>query len=228
MHGWGGSSDSWCAVQKILANNGYKVIVLDLPGFGKSVTPKIPWGITEYSNFVLDFIREIKLENFCLLGHSFGGRVAIRFSKDHPELVNKLVLCDAAGIKMKPDFKTMMILLVAKIGNGILSPKPLARFRDSARSFFYSFIRHRDYVKADDTMKETLKKVLNEDLLLDIPKIQEETLIVWGAEDKMLPVKYARVFKKEIKNSRLEILPGIGHGPHLEVPENYQKLSSIF
>jgi len=73
-------------------------------------------------------------------------------------------------------------------------------------------------------MKETIKKVLDEDLLDDLPKIKTKTLIVWGSADRLVPVKYAHIFQEKIANSQLEILPYIGHSPHLEVPE---KLSEI-
>ena len=73
-------------------------------------------------------------------------------------------------------------------------------------------------------MKETIKKVLDEDLLSDLSKIKTKTLIVWGSVDKMVPLKYAHIFKEKIENSRLEIMPKVGHSPHLEDPK---KLSEI-
>ena len=73
-------------------------------------------------------------------------------------------------------------------------------------------------------MKETIKNVLEEDLLPDLSKIKIKTLIIWGDKDRMVPVKYAHIFNENIKDSKLEILPKIGHSPHLEVPE---KLSSL-
>ncbi|MDD5145290.1 MAG: alpha/beta hydrolase [Candidatus Pacebacteria bacterium] len=225
LHGWGGSSDSWIEVQKNLIKNGYKTIVPDLPGFGKSVTPLKAWGIDDYTDFVSKFAEKINLTGpFFLLGHSFGGRIAIRFVLKHPEKIKGLILCDSAGIKPKMGIKTMLIYWTAKLGNALLTPKHFSRFRDSARNFFYAVIRHRDYEKADGVMKETIIKVLNEDLFADLSKIKTKTLLVWGKNDKMVPVKYANVFKINIENSELEILPKIGHSPHLEVPD---KLSEI-
>ena len=219
LHGWGGSSDSWLEVQRILADKGYKVICPDLPGFGQSITPPRPWNVKDYSNFVLNFTKQLGIEDFFLLGHSFGGRISIRFSIDHSEKIKKLIFCDSTGIKPKPGFKTRVIFGLAKIGNALFTPKILRRFKDAARNIFYLFLRHKDYVKANGTMKETIKRVLEEDLLTDLPKIKTKTLIVWGGADRMVPVKYAHIFNQEIKDSQLEILPKIGHSPHLEVPE---------
>lgn len=226
LHGWGGSSDSWVQVQKILAKNGYKTITPDLPGFGKSVPPAAVWGIQEYTDFVYKLIEKIKKDNpnefiepFFLLGHSFGGRVSIRFMKDHPQKIKGLILCDAAGIKPAKTLKTLIIFGLAMVGNAIFTPKHLQRFKDAARSFFYRITRNKDYSEAKGIMKEIIKKILAEDLAFELSEIKTKTLIVWGSKDKLVPVKYAHVFNKKIKNSEIEIMPGIGHSPHLETPE---------
>ena len=224
LHGWGGSSDSWIRVQEILAREGFKVICPDFPGFGKSKTPFEPWGVKEYGNFVLNLTKILELQNFFLLGHSFGGRVAIKFSVLYPEKIKSLILCDSAGIKQKWGIGEKLIFQISKIGNAIFTPTPLRRFKDKAKNLFYIFLRHRDYAKADGTMRETIKKVLTEDLLKDLPQIKIRTLIIWGESDKLVPVKYAHIFKEKIENSELKILPKIGHSPHLEVPE---KLAEI-
>ena len=224
LHGWGGSSDSWLVFQKILAEKGHQVIVPDFPGFGKSITPSNPWDLDDYTDFVLDFSKKLGLEQFFLIGHSFGGRISIKFVTKHPEKVKKLILCDSAGIKPKPGLKTMIIFWMAWLGNAIFTPKHFIRFKDAARNFFYAFLRNKDYVKANGTMKETIKRVLNEDLLPELSQIKTKTLIVWGAADRMVPLKYAYIFKEKIADSELEIIPKIGHSPHLEVPK---KLSEI-
>lgn len=229
LHGWGGSSDSWLDVQKTLAEQKYRVIVPDFPGFGKSITPGQSWSIKEYIVWLNDFIKDIKdsqgfEEPFFLLGHSFGGRVAIKFAGLYPERLKKLILCDSAGIKAKPDFKTRIIFAISKVGNAVFSPQILVRFKDAVRNVFYFFIRNRDYVKAKGTMRETMKKVIGEDLVSDLSNIKTPTLVVWGEKDKIVPVKYAHIFKEKIKDCRLELLPEIGHSPHLEVPK---KLSQI-
>ena len=228
LHGWGGSSNSWIKVQEFLAENGFKVIIPDLPGFGKTPSSKDPWGIKAYVDFILSFIKKIELENFILLGHSFGGRTSIRFAAHYPDMIKKLILCDAAGIKLELDFKAKVIYFLSKIGNMIFSPKFLVRFKDSARNFFYIFLRHKDYAKADGIMKETMKKVISEDLTPDIEKIKAKTLIVWGKKDKLVPLKCAYIFKEKIKESKLEIMPEIGHSPHLEDPKNLSRIITKF
>jgi len=224
LHGWGGSSDSWISVQEILAKEGFKVICPDFPGFGKSETPFEPWGVKEYSKFVLNLTKILELQKFFLLGHSFGGRVAIKFSVLYPEKIKSLILCNSAGIKQKWGFREKFIFRLSKLGNAIFTFPPLKRFKNKFRNLFYIFLRHKDYAKVEGTMRKIFKKVLTEDLLKDLPRIKTRTLIIWGEFDKLAPVKYAHTFKEKIENSKLEILLKIGHSPHLEVPEKLAKI----
>ncbi|MFQ6049683.1 MAG: alpha/beta fold hydrolase [Candidatus Paceibacterales bacterium] len=224
LHGWGGSSDSWLKVQKVLAEKGYKVICPDFPGFGKSKTPREPWSVTDYVRWTFDFAKSQDLERFFILGHSFGGRVAIKFALSYPEKIKALILCSSGGIKHKPSFKNRVIIWLAYLGNVIFSPKPLARMKDGARNIFYTFLRNRDYVKANGVMRETIREVIDEDLLPSLTEIKTKTLIVWGKKDKMLPVKDAYIFKENISNSRLEVLPQNGHSPNLEAPEKLARI----
>jgi len=225
LHGWGGSSDSWIKVQALLAKKGYQIIVPDFPGFGLSVTPANPFSVQDYVDWLNAFIKEIEItygesiRPFYLIGHSFGGRVAIKFANQNPDKIKKLVFCNSAGIKSDPDLSTKIVFTLARIGNAIFSPKILSRFKDSVRSFFYLFLRNKDYVKAKGTMQETMKKVISEDLISDLVNIQNPTLIVWGEEDKIVPVRYAYIFQAKLKNSELKVLSEIGHSPHLEDPE---------
>lgn len=219
LHGWGGSSDSWLKVQEKLSKQGFKVVVPDLPGFGKSITPKEPWHVSDYVDWVKFFVNYLDLKDFYLIAHSFGGQVAVKFTILYPERVKKIIFCASAAIRPKPGLKTRIIFFVAKIGNAVFSPRYLTRFKDAARNFLYVFLRHRDYAKAQGTMKETIKKVLEEDLLLELPKIKKETLILWGDNDKLVPIKHAYIYKENIKSSKMEIFPRVGHSPHLEIPE---------
>jgi pimeloyl-ACP methyl ester carboxylesterase len=221
LHGWGGSSDSWMKVQEILASQGYQVIVPDFPGFGKSKTPPIPWGIKDYTDFVLDLVNYFELENFFLLGHSFGGRIAIKFAIKHPEKLAGLILVSAAGIKPKKSFYQNFISFFAKIGN-LFSFLPFYSF---FRKIFYKFlVRKSDYLMTEGVLKETFLKIIKEDLTPYLSKISLPTLIIWGKKDKVTPLSNAYLMEKEIRNSRLEVLPGIGHKVNLEAPE---KLSEI-
>jgi len=218
LHGWGASSDSWMEVQEKLAKEGYRVICPDFPGFGKSQNPPSPWSVGDYANWTLGFVDSLGLDNFILLSHSFGGRVAIKFSVFHPDKIIKLILCGSAGLKLKPGVKAGMTRMLAESGNVVFNFWFLRIFKNLFRNIFYLFIRRNDYVKAEGVMRETMIKVIEEDLLSFLSQIKSKTLLVWGEDDKMVPLKCAKIFNKNIKDSRLAVFSGVGHGPHFEVP----------
>ncbi len=219
LHGWGGSSDSWLRVAEIVSGEGFQVIVPDLPGFGKSKTPSKTWGVSDYTKWAKDFTDFLNLERFFLIAHSFGGRVSIKFAINCPEKIKALILCASAGIKPKPDLKTKIIYWLSRIGNAVLTPQIFVRLKEGLRNIFYIFLRHKDYIKAKGNMKEIIKRVLDEDLADDLSKIKIKTLLVWGERDRLVPIKYAHIFKEKIENSELVLLPKVGHSPHLEIPQ---------
>ena len=228
LHGWGGSSDSWSQIQKILAGQGYKVICPDFPGFGKSQTPFKPWNLTDYVNWLIDFVDFLNLDKFFIISHSFGGRVAVKLAAKHPDKIEKLILCSPAGIKMNPNLTARITLYLSAAGDVVFSKKPLSILKGSMRGWLYFLLRRTDYVKANSVMRETMKKILEEDLLLHLSKIKIKTLIIWGKKDKIVPLKYGYIFKENIKNSQLEILPGMSHGLHLENPEKLLEIITKF
>ena len=218
LHGWGGTSDSWLKVMRVLGSQGYKIICPDFPGFGKSKAPIATWDVSEYTNWLLNFVNNLDIRKFSLFGHSFGGRVAIKFAVNYPEKLDKLILCDSAGLKTKPDPKTAILLFLTELGNTVFSFMFLKWFKDGVRNLYYLFLRNKDYVKEKGVMKEIFKKVIEEDLLPYLSKIKTKTLIIWGSRDRIVPLKHAFIFRDNIQNSQLEILQKIGHSPHLEVP----------
>ncbi|TFG35645.1 MAG: alpha/beta hydrolase [Parcubacteria group bacterium] len=228
LHGWGGSSDSWIEVEEFLVKKNYLVVAPDLPGFGKSSPPPEPWGIQDYSDFVFSFTEKLKMDSFFLLGHSFGGRISIKFSSQHADKLISLILCDAAGIRIEPDIKTKTILAAARVGNVLFSHHLFAVIKERFRNIFYFLLRNRDYVKSNGVMRETIKKALAENLFSELPKIKVKTLIIWGEADQLVPLKCAYVFNKKITGSQLNVMPKIGHSPHLEAPEELSQIIISF
>jgi len=219
LHGWGASIESWDKVQKKLSEN-FQVFVLDFPGFGKSDLPLDAWEVQDYVKFILDFSQRLGLEKFYLLGHSFGGRVAIKFAAQFPQRIQKLILVDSAGIKLK---KGYIKKIVAGIASVLSIFKIIPGFQ-IGRKFFYRFIlRKTDYLKAIGIMKEVFKKVVAEDLTHYLEKIITPTLIVWGNRDKITPIKGAYLMREKIKISELEVL-NCAHCPHLDAPTDLVKL----
>ncbi len=206
LHGWGSSSEKWQKIGELLVQKGVKVIIPDLPGFGKSEEPQKAWNLDQYCDFVEEFIKILNLDKFYLLGHSFGGSLAVKFSLQHPEKVAKLFLVSAACIRKK-SLKNKLFKFISRF----FKIKPLF-----LRKFFY---RKSDYLSVKGVMKEIYLKVIEEDLSDVLEKVKVPAIIIWGAKDKITPIKQAKLIKTKIRNSELKIIPNIGHSPHLEAPE---------
>ncbi len=228
LHGWGSNSERWQRVKDLLGEKGIEVLVLDLPGFGITFSPPKPWGRDDYLNWILQKVKEKKWQKFNLLGHSFGGGLAVKITTKFPEKVERLILCAPAIIKRK-SIKTYLFYWLAYFGKKILSLPKLTFLQPYAQKLIYKLAGVKDYYVADGTMKETMKKIgKEEDLEMILEKIKVPTLILWGKKDDVLPLKDAYRIKEKIKRSQLRILPGVRHSPHREAPEELSKILVSF
>jgi len=209
LHGWGSKNDKWQTTAKLLTGKGFQVIVPDLPGFGQSDDPDKIWDFDDYSNFTNDFINGLDLRKLSLLGHSFGGSIAIKYATEHPKKISKLYLVGAAAIREK-SLKKKMIYVIAKTF-GFFSFIPFLK------RIFYKIIKT-DYPHTQGIMRKTYLKVIKKDLSDLLNNINVPTIIIWGEEDPVTPLKHAYLINSKIKNSKLEIIPKMGHNLHSECP----------
>ena len=227
LHGWGASAKSYEKLKLLLEQKGISVFVFDLPGFGNEPSPPEAWAVDDYMEWVKERIRQA--EKIVLFGHSFGGRIAIKFAAKYPEKLAGLILCDAAGITPRPKVKINLFGIMSKVGKIIFSWPILKYFQPIVRKIEYFLAGSRDYYYLQDPiMKDTFRKVVEEDLTPHLDKIKIPTLITWGKKDKMTPVSDAYIMNKKIAGSKLEVLERAGHSPHLECPEKLAKIIENF
>lgn len=208
LHGWGSNSERWQRTGELLAEKGLKVIIPDLPGFGKSQVPLEPWGIQNYCQFVKRFAKNLNLEKFYLLGSSFGGAISMKYAVEYSENIKKLFLVAPAYSRRKT-VKRVSFFLISKI----LKPFAFFPFFKVARQAFYKFfIPRSDYPQTFGLMKKIYLKIINEDLSHLAPLIKLKTVIIWGEKDKVIPIREAYFLKKKIQNSDLIIIKDEGHG----------------
>jgi len=222
LHGWGSNSTRWEIVAEEISKGralsgveGFKVIVPDLPGFGESETLPVAWNMNNYTKWVESFVEELKLDQFYLMGHSFGGALACKLSIRYPQEVTKLFLVAAASVRKKTTKKSALkgLAKIVKIFSFVPG-------YDLFRKAFYKFIiRRSDYPYVADQMKETFKNVISEDLSQFTGFIRTPTIIIWGDKDKSTPIEDAQFLNSRIKNSKLVIIPGAGHALNKEYPE---------
>lgn len=243
LHGWGVSSDKYIETARqfmISASGGpaaggqFSIIMPDLPGFGKSDNPPKAWGVGDYAEWLKNYAMAINLSSFVLTGHSFGGRVAIKFAAKYPEKLKTLILTGAAGIKHPPTLKTKLFFILAKIGKVIFSLPILNYLQNSAQKLLYKAAQEKDYYQTEGVMKETFKKIIDEDLAPCLEKISAHggsasggktpTLLVWGAKDKSTPLEDGKLINKKINGSILKIIGSADHRLPYQYPQEFAKI----
>lgn len=228
LHGWGSRSDSWHDVQKDLVSYGYRVLVPDLPGFGQTSEPPSTWSLKEYSQFVRDFTQHVGLKHFTLLGHSFGGRIAVDYTLRYQEQIHTLILADAAGMGRHKKFKTRIFFILTKLGDKIFSIKLFRFARPIVQKIWYKLTRENDYYRASYKMKKIMAKILKENLRSRLHDIKRPTLILWGEKDRLTPIADAVVINRHIPAAHLHIFPNVGHAINLETPAHVARQINRF
>jgi len=215
LHGWGSNSDRWIPVAEKIAESGYNVIVPDLPGFGKSDALLIPWNTNKYIDFIERFIKELNLGEYYLLGHSFGGALASKMAVKHNQDVKKLFLVSAACVRKKTTGKKFSKFIAKCFKVFYFIP-----YYGLIRKAVYKFIiRKSDYVYVEGIMKATYLNVVAEDLSFHLPFIKVPTIIIWGDKDEFTPIQEGYFIEKQIKKSKIIVIPGAGHDLNRKQPE---------
>jgi len=211
LHGWGQNIEMMKPIGDAFSEK-FRITILDLPGFGESSEPPYAWTIEDYNSFLEDFVKELKIKKPIVIGHSFGGRLAIRYSSRNP--IEKLVLFGSPCIRIKEDLP-----LYVKVLKGLKKIPGLDQFGE----YMKKYIGSRDYKAASPIMRETLVQVVNEDLSKFAREIEEPTLLIWGENDTEAPLNEARELEKIMIDAALIVLPGT----HYAYLENLSRVISI-
>jgi pimeloyl-ACP methyl ester carboxylesterase len=207
LHGWGRRGRDFAVVLEGLSG-----IAPDLPGFGATPAPDTPIGAEAYADIVSDL-----LDSFdgppILVGHSFGGRVAVCLAAKYPDRVGPLVLTGVplirTGKSTRPALGYRLVRWLNRIG--VVSEERLEqekRRRGSA-----------DYRAATGVMRDILVRVVNESYEHQLSRLEGPVSLIWGEDDHEVPVSVAEMAKSLIKEASLEVLPGVGHFVPVQDPE---------
>lgn len=211
LHGWGQNIE----MMKILGDNfsdRFRITILDFPGFGESDEPLNPWTVNDYSLMLEEFVKKLSIKKPIIMGHSFGGRVAIRYSSNNP--IEKLVLFGAPCIRFQKELP-LSVKFLKKV-------KSLPGM-NSIGEKMKKYIGSRDYKAASPVMRQTLVEVVNEDLSKFAREIEEPTLLIWGEQDTEAPVEEAKELEKIMSDAALITLPGT----HYAYIENLPRVVAI-
>lgn len=207
LHGWGHNASLWLPLTKLLASD-CRVYLLDLPGFGGTHNLAQDADVPHYTEFVHHFTVKLKLRNFILVGHSFGGQIATDFALKYPNVLRRLVLIDSATIRVRR-LKTRAKIFLAKV------TKPLTQILPATlKRALLSLYTSPDYANANSYLKGVLDQILKYDLSKKIHTLKVPTDIIWGSEDRVIPYT-AKLLVETIENADLHVIYGAGHSPHL-------------
>jgi len=219
LHGWGSNITLFRGIIETLSP-GHRVVAPDMPGFGKTPEPPEPWCVDDYVDFVMKFLDSLHIKEFSVLVHSFGGRVLFKMNarENLPYIIHKAVLIDSAGIMPKKTWKQRMGLRLYKMARWVMSTRVLHFLYPDAVEDMRRKRGSADYNNATPTMRETLVRVVNEDLKPLIGRMSCPTLLIWGDADTATPLTDARTMEGLIKDAGLIVCKGAGHYSFLEQP----------
>ena len=181
------------------------VIIVDLPGFGKSSEPTYPWMVDDYVECIKELLDNLKVKNPILIGHSFGGKISLLYASKYK--VEKLILFGSPFKKEieKLSMKTKMLKSVKKLPG-------MEKLAEKAKKHIGST----DYKNASKTMREILVNTVNYDITSEVSKIKCPTIIVWGDLDEAVPIEDAYILENLISDSAVIVYEGCTHYAYLE------------
>ena len=243
IHGFLSSTSSWRHTVPALAAH-TRVLALDLPPFGFSARVTEPvYSMRWWADLVAGFLTALEIPCAVIIGNSMGGAVAVQTAISHPARVAGLVVVDGAveGTDRRPPPWLARGLLGGPVGRAFLyftleNPRferrmadlawaDPSRFTETERAAYRAPARVRDTARALLALTASAR---DDDLATGVSGITAPTLIVWGAQDRMIPAAVGERLQAGIPGSRLEVLPDCGHAPQEECPVEFQALLSAF
>jgi 2-hydroxy-6-oxonona-2,4-dienedioate hydrolase len=234
IHGLGGSIESWINNIDILSTMQLRVIAVDLPGFGSSDKPQINYTINFYTKFIAKFIDSLKISSpVSIVGSSLGGHIAAEVAIHYYKIVYKLVLVSPAGalpisFRGTPSLLKYTNILKARTVQEV--KRALSSVDDSLIDENYAQVVYQKLSMpgAKEAFLSALRgSARSPRLNRRLHKIKANTLLIWGKEDRIIPVKFIEPFIK-MKNCRLILLENSGHRPHVDKPAIFNNAVADF
>jgi pimeloyl-ACP methyl ester carboxylesterase len=226
VHGLGSSGDRWLDIPLALSFH-YRTIAIDLPGFGMSDKPSsgMRYTIKEYAEFIKNLMDKLEISDgrTSLVGHSLGGYISAEVAVLYGHLVDRLVLIDTSGMlngptplleqyleaAMNPTPQAVRRVFEQLVANPVRIPEVLVT----------GFIQRMGLEGAKNAFRlayeNSVRTQIGEKRL---GQISHKTLIIWGRQDRLIPLEYSSAFERSIKGSRTELIEDAGHAPFAEKP----------
>jgi pimeloyl-ACP methyl ester carboxylesterase len=240
LHGGNGSIEFWLYNIAALAT-AYRVYAFDMVGSGRSGYPDGSYTLAYQAEFLASFMTGLDLNSATLIGNSMGGAVCLEFTRLYPDRVDKLVLVDSMGLGQEISLGIRLITLPAIVN--LLRPGRWM-IPSMLRSNFYNsqllppeWIELRYPIFAIPDRNQVILRLgqsnfnlagvradVYQPIVASLPQIDRPTLIIWGEQDRIIPVKHAYVAAAGLPHHQLEIFRDCGHHPYLEYPAKFNRL----
>jgi pimeloyl-ACP methyl ester carboxylesterase len=243
VHGLSGCWQNWLENIPHFARS-HRVIAVDLPGFGESDLPLEEISIPGYGRFVDAFLGEIGVERASIVGNSMGGFIAAEVALSHPARVDKLALVSAAGVATVRQAQLALakrLSRASQAGSGrmIARRQSIVRRRGLRKLLLYGIVAHPELLQPELVYEiasgggkpgfmDAFNAVLDYDFSDRLPEIEHPTLIVWGRNDRIVPVGGAYRYEELLPHSRRVVFEDTGHVPMIERPALFNRLLEDF
>ncbi|WP_242848715.1 alpha/beta fold hydrolase [Neofamilia massiliensis] len=214
LHGWGASKETMVPIANLIKDR-YRVVLIDLPGFGMSEEPKEVLNSYDYADYILDLIESLNITKASFFGHSFGGKISSIIAANHPEKVDKLILIDSAGLIPKRGISYYFKVYSYKAIKKFYKLLPIKNKEEKLENFKKSRGSD-DYQNSSGIMRKIMVTVVNENIAEDLKKIKADTLLIWGEDDDATPLYLGKKFEQLIHKSGLVVLKNAGHFSYID------------
>lgn len=228
LHGWNLSKERFAPLHDAFTKKGFRVHSFDFPGFGREPSPSMPWHVVDYAEFLKRYLDSHAITKSILVGHSFGGRVALKFAQLYPSRVTHLVLSGTPGFSPVLKRKMILFLVLAKVGSFIFSIAPLSIFQDWAKRLLYYVSGSKEFFKAEGTMRETFKYIVADDLVVPMQSVTMPCLLLWGEYDVMVPISIMYRMAQVIPTAKVNIISEADHGVPFKKPDVFVSYVQAF
>jgi len=231
IHGLGASAERWEHVIPQFAKN-YRVLVPDLIGFGLSDKPLVDYTTDYLSDFIRKFLKKLNINSVSIIGSSLGGQIGAEFTYQNNSMVEKLVLISPSGI-MKHSTPALDAYVMAALYPSDSSASNAFQIMSGSKNIdkktIKGFVQRMKLPNAKMAFMSTLLGLKDAEIISEkLVSITSPTLIIWGENDPIIPIKYAQSFVSEIDDCRFVKMENCGHTPYVESPDEFYKIVSDF
>ncbi len=219
IHGWGASIDLLQPFAQRLSRRGYCCYMFDLPGFGESDAPPAPFAVADYARFCLAYLDFHELDTAHYFGHSLGGRIGLLLGAEHSQRLRAMALSNSAGLRVAPPWHRRARLKFYQTARAGLERLGAEAAVTRLRQLYNQRYGSADYQNASPIMRQTLIKVVEQDLLDCARRVPVPTILIWGDQDTDTPLWMGETLEREMPDAALITHAGAGHYAYLDFPE---------